>query len=95
MNIAELLTMPKGMSVEEYESLLKKKKRLEKQLAKIQDDIYFAQDALEILRDEVGTERYNKRIKEKEQLEKKLSKKLEEYAIVERKLKGDKECMKL
>lgn len=79
MTITELMNIPNGMSVQEYEVLLERKIKLRKQLKKTQDDIYSEEDSLEVLSDEVGTEIYIKHLKKKGQLEQKLSRKLKEY----------------
>lgn len=76
MTITELMNIPTGMSIQEYEVLLNRKIKLRKQLAKTQEDIYSEEDSLEVLSDEVGTEIYIKHLKKKEQLEQKAVKKI-------------------
>jgi hypothetical protein len=66
MTITEFLAMPNSMCIEEYEYLIKKKHKLEKQIAKASNDILDAEDSLEVLRDEVGSDRYNKHLSKKE-----------------------------
>ena len=74
MTLTELLAMPKGMSLEEYEFLIKKKNRLERQITKASNDIYDAEDSLEVLADEVGSDRYNKCLLKKQKAEAKRDK---------------------
>ena len=69
MTIAEALSIPKGMDFEEYEKLLKEKQKLEKQIAKSSNDIFFEVDSLEVLESEKGSERYNKHLKNKQKAE--------------------------
>lgn len=74
MTMAEALSIPKGMNFEEYEKLLKDRKKLEKQIAKASSDIDFEVDSLEVLSDEVGSERYNKHLQSKQKAEAKREK---------------------
>ena len=74
MTIAEALSIPKGMNFEQYEKLLKEKKRLEKLIAKVSMDIDFEVDSLEVLSDEVGSERYTKHLQSKQKVEAKREK---------------------
>lgn len=74
MTLAEALCIPKGMDFEEYEKLLKEKKKLEKQIDKLSDDILDEEDSLEVLADEVGSDRYNKHLIAKEKAEAKREK---------------------
>lgn len=74
MTIAEALSIPKGMTFEEYEKLLKDKQKLEKQIAKTSDIIQSEVDSLEVLSDEVGSERYNKHLQNKQKAESKREK---------------------
>ena len=46
MTITEFLSVPKGMSIEEYECLIKKKNKLEKQISKASNDIYDAEEKI-------------------------------------------------
>lgn len=69
MTITEFLSMPKGMSIEEYECLIKKKHKLEKQISKASNDIYDAEDSLEVLSDEVGSDKHNKYLLKKQKAE--------------------------
>ena len=60
MTISELLVMPKGMTPEQYQSLLNEKQRLVKRLRTEGEKIDFAVDAIKLLSDELGSERYKK-----------------------------------
>lgn len=74
MTIAEALSIPKGMSFEEYEKLLKEKRKFEKQIAKASSEIDFEVDSLEVLSDEIGSDRYNKHLQNKQKAEVKREK---------------------
>lgn len=74
MTITEALSIPKGMIFEEYEKLLKDKKKLEKQIAKASSEIDFEVDSLEVLSDEIGSDRYNKHLQNKQKAEVKREK---------------------
>lgn len=69
MTLEELLLMPIGMGLEEYQSSLKEKKKLENQITNASNKIYEEEDALEILSDEIGSERYNKHLAMKQKAE--------------------------
>ena len=74
MTLSEALSIPKGMTFEEYEKLLSDKKKLEKQIAKASADIDFEVDSLEVLSDEAGSDRYNKHLQAKQKAETKREK---------------------
>lgn len=74
MTLAEALSIPKGMTFEEYEKLLKDKKKLENQIRKTSDTIDSEELSLDILSDEVGSERYNKHLEIKQKAEAKMEK---------------------
>ena len=74
MTLGEALLIPKGMTFEEYEKLLKEKHKLEKQIAKASDDIYAEMDSLDILSDEEGSEKYNRHLQAKLKAESKRAK---------------------
>lgn len=86
MTISELLAMPKGMRFEEYESLLKEKERLKKQIKKASDTIFDEDDSLAILANEVGSERYNKHLASKQKAEAKREKAQTKLEQIEKKL---------
>ena len=74
MTLEELLVMPIGMSLEEYQRLLKEKKKLKNKIANASATIFAEEDSLEILADEVGSERYNKHLENKRKAESKREK---------------------
>lgn len=88
MTLKELFRIPKGMSLEEYESLLKKKQKLEKRIRKASYTIFDEADSLEVLSDEVGSERYNKHLVNKQKTEVKMEKARAELKLIEKKLNG-------
>lgn len=67
MTMEEALSCPKGMSFEEYAKSLAKLKRDQKKLAKLIDQRYELEDALDVLEDEAGSERWKRK---KDELEK-------------------------
>ena len=88
MTLEEMLAMPKGMKFEEYESLLKDKQRLERQIRKASDIIFAENDSLEVLADEIGSERYNKHLANKQKAETKREKAQAKLEQIVKKLKG-------
>lgn len=74
MTLTEMLAMPKGMSLIDYENLLKEKQKLERQIRKASDTIFAEEDSLGILTNEVGSERYNKHLMNKQKAEAKREK---------------------
>ena len=88
MNLEEFLTMPMGMTIEEYQRLLKEKKRLESQIRKVSDVICIENDSLEVLSDEVGSDRYNKHLTNKQQADARKKKAQEKLSEINEKLKG-------
>ena len=74
MTLAEALAIPKGMDFQEYEKLLKEKKKLVKQINKASEDIYSENDSLEVLAGEKGSDRYNRRLEAKMKAEAKVEK---------------------
>ena len=73
MTLGEALMIPKGMAFEEYEKLLKERKKLERQIAKASEDIYSEMNCLDVLSDEEGSERYNKHLQSKLKAEARMS----------------------
>lgn len=61
MTLSEFLSMPKGMKPDEWESELKRKNKINNQLRKLNAERYDLLDALDVLKDEVGSDRYNKK----------------------------------
>lgn len=69
MTFAELLNMPKGMSIEEYTKLLKKQKRIKNRITKVCNLIYDEKDSLDVLNDEIGSDLYNRHLEKLHELE--------------------------
>ena len=78
MTLEELLKMPKGMSIEEYNKILKKQKRIKNRLTRVSNLIDDEEDSLEVLSDEVGSDRYNRHLEKKQELENEQVKLLEQ-----------------
>ena len=89
MTITEFLSMPNGMSIEEYEHLISKKHKLEKRIFKASNDIYDAEDSLEVLCDEVGSDKYNKYLSKKQNAEDKRNKAQHELNKINARLDGN------
>jgi hypothetical protein len=88
MTLSEMLAMPKGMTPEEYQILLDEKKRLEKKIGTESNKIQCAEDALEILSDEVGSERYKKHEVIIEKAQKAVQKAQNRLAEIKRLIEG-------
>lgn len=69
MTFTELMAWPNGMSLEEYERQLEEKQKREARMKKLGEERDFLQDALEVLKDEPGSERYIKKAKRLEKVE--------------------------
>lgn len=69
LTFAEFLAIPKGMDFKEYDKLLNDKRKLEKRITKLSEDIDSEEDSLEILTDEIGSERYNRHLESKQKAE--------------------------
>lgn len=69
MTIHELLAMPKGMNIGNYEKLLAEKRKLERKIQRESSTIFNEEDSLNVLADEVGSERYNKHLENKRKAE--------------------------
>lgn len=67
MTLEEALRCPKGMSLEDWSKELARIKRLRRKLAKLIDQRYELEDALDVLEDEAGSERWKRK---KDELEK-------------------------
>ena len=78
MTLEEMLKMPKGMDIEEYNKLLKKQKRIKNHLTKVSNLIYEENDSLDVLIDEIGSDRYNRHLEKKQELENEQAKLLEQ-----------------
>lgn len=86
MTLEEFLNIPNGMDVIEYEEILKKKKKIEKRLYKVNEMIDGEECSLDVLSDEIGSERYSRHFEEKQKLEVKQKKLLEELKLLKAKL---------
>ena len=78
MTFEELLKMPKGMDIEEYNKILKKLKRIKNRLTRVSNLIYEENDSLDVLIDEIGSDRYNRHLEKKQELENEQVKLLEQ-----------------
>ena len=85
MTLEEFLSIPNGMDFEEYDEILKKKKRIEKRLYKVSNLIYDEENSLTVLEDEVGSERYNRHLEKKQNLQIEQKKLLEELKLLKAK----------
>jgi hypothetical protein len=59
MTIQDLLNMPKGISIEEWEKRIKKRDSLRKRIRSLCNKRSDIMDALDVLQDEMGSERWN------------------------------------
>lgn len=60
MTISELMMMPVGVTLEEWENTLKERKKVVKRIRKLSDEIDGEAQSLEVLKDEIGSERWMK-----------------------------------
>jgi len=60
MTIQELLMMPVGYLPDEWEKELQRRKKVEKRIRKLSDDIQWEELSLDVLKDEIGSERWMK-----------------------------------
>ena len=74
MTLSEFLSMPKGMKPDEWEDELKRKNKINKQLRKLNTERYDLLDALDVLKDEIGSDRYNKKKSRLSEVEAKIEK---------------------
>lgn len=74
MTLTEILAIPEGINLLDYENLLKKKQKLERQIRQASNIIFIEEDSLKILADEFGSERYNKHLMNKQKAEAKREK---------------------
>lgn len=61
MTIQDLLRMPKGMTPDEWDNELKRRDNINKKIKKLLTDKQDTEDALDVLKDEIGSERYKKK----------------------------------
>ncbi len=74
MTIQDLLRMPRGMKPDEWEAELKRKNKINNQLRKLNTERYDLLDALDVLKDEIGSDRYNKKKSRLSDVEAKIEK---------------------
>lgn len=79
MTVEEMLKIPKGMDIEEFNKLLKKQKRIRNRLTKVSNLIDDEIDSLEALSDEIGSDRYNRHLEKLQELENEQVKLLEKF----------------
>ena len=60
MTLDELVRMPVGMGLDEWKSELKRRKAINKKIGKYSEEIDFEVDALNVLKDEIGSPRWLK-----------------------------------
>jgi len=60
MTIQELMAMPIGFSPDEWKEELNRRKKIQRKIAKLNDDICWEEDALKALNDEIGSDRWMK-----------------------------------
>lgn len=61
MTFENLMAWPNGISLEDYERQLEEEQKKAKRIKKLGEERDFLQDALEVLKDEPGSERYIKK----------------------------------
>ena len=88
MTITEALSIPKGMKFEEYDKLLKEKKKLHTRIRNLSNKIQDEEFSLEVLEDEKGSDRYNNHLQSKQNAEEKREKEQLKLQQIERRLKG-------
>ena len=74
MTLSEFLSMPKGMKLDEWEAELKRRNKINNQLRKLNTEYYDLLDALDVLKDEIGSDRYNKKKSRLSEVEAKIEK---------------------
>lgn len=74
MTLSEFLSMQKGMKPDEWEAELRCKDKINNQLRKLNTERYDLLDALDVLKDEVGSDRYNKKKSRLSEVEAKIEK---------------------
>ena len=89
MTLEQLLSVPKGMNIVEYQKLLDKETKLCKQIRSVSDKILSEDDSLDVLSDEVGSNLYNKHLDLKVKYEKKRDRLVDQLDDVRRQLKGE------
>lgn len=80
MNINDFLNKPIHIDIREYENLIRTRDSLKRKIGKVCNDIFEAQDKLDVLIDEKGNARYNSCTTKLENLNLKKSFYLEELS---------------
>lgn len=68
MTMAELMSWPKDISLEEYQKRLEAQKRTDRKIRKLNEEAFDIKDALQVLEDEKGSERYIRKAKRLEEI---------------------------
>ena len=74
MTLSEFLSMPKGMKPDEWGAELKRRNKINNQIRKLNTERYDLLDALDVLKDEIGSDRYNKKKSRLSEVETKIEK---------------------
>jgi hypothetical protein len=74
MTMAELLSWPKDISLDEYQKRLAAQKRTDRKIRKLSEEAFDIKDALQVLEDEKGSERYNRKAQRLEEVKAEISK---------------------
>ena len=61
MTIQDLLRMPKGLKPDEWESDIKRRDKINKKIRKLLNGRQDIEDALDVLKDEIGSARYSEK----------------------------------
>jgi rubrerythrin len=86
MTIDELLIMPKGISLQQYQLLLNRKKILFAKCQRLSDKIEDEKDSLNVLKDEENSDRFLNHKKMFEKYSKQQAVHLQEYKQIEKQL---------
>ena len=87
MTVEELFTMPKGISLQQYQLLLNRKKILFAKCQRLSDKIDDETDSLDVLTDEENSDRFLNHKKLFEKYSKQRTIYLQEYKQIEKQLK--------
>jgi len=61
MTIQDLLRMPKGITPDEWDAEIKRRDKINKKIRKLLSDRENITDALDVLKDEIGSARYKEK----------------------------------
>lgn len=86
MTVEELFTMPKGIQIEEYQSLLDRKSKLLTKCQKLSNKIDDEKDSLDVLKDEENSDRFLNHKKLFEKYSKQRTIYLQEYNQIRKQL---------